>query len=316
MLLWPTYEFLERSTQWKFILQSLPAKTVTKSKSFWVRWAKYVTKEQRYFREFWSKSVEHWTVLNKSSLVDEHSLYSTTLAVTALAKEIRLQIIDDGSTVGRHHVLEFVQSLDPGNVLQNVIHSLESINVNKRACGMALGQVVADLQFNLPISNEDSTTKEPPAKMKFESKSEMFHEIIHFYEDASDEDFEGAIQVSKGVDQFSTISQKIEVLDSDDDEDDVMEGEKTAKEEDDGFPILGENDTISSEVAIDPRIMILRLRKKKIPMYFSEIVETLLERSKNEDEAEILQFIVLLKIPVLMFNGVKIDAQMASTITK
>lgn len=281
-------------------------KTVTKSKQFWLNYAIYVEKESKQIPVFWSKLVEHWIILNKSSLVDAHALYSTSLAITAFAKMLKIRASADDSSNGFH----FISHLELGKVLQNIVHSLESINEDKRACGMALGQIVADLQFSMLINKSDSETAGDPKKLKFECLSEMFIDIINFYENESLNSIMEPLQKTR-----ASNSQKIVILDSDDDDEDLAESRP--EQQNDLFPTIGEDTKNKTmEIGIDPRILTLRARKRKIPMYFSEIVETLLEKSKNEDEAEILQYIVVLKIPVLLFVGAKLDSKMVTTIAR
>lgn len=289
-------------------MQNLPVKIVTKSKVFWMSWATYIERESKCYLEFWKTSVEHWIVLNKSTLVDEHSLYSATLAVVALARQIKCNRTDaqDGKVVSK-----IMSQLELGKILENIVSSLESINVKKRACGMALGQIVSDIHISHLTKFASPEDKSELKRLNFESKSPMFLEIIAFYE-------KGICMVTHGqpsnLQKESVVPgpntpRKIEVLDSDDDAEDETTGELPIDE----FPILGDHD---EQVGIDPRILTLRARNRKIPSYFSEIVEVLLESSKNEDEAEILRCIVILKIPVLMFVGVRIDGRMATTICR
>ncbi|ODN03669.1 hypothetical protein Ocin01_03013 [Orchesella cincta] len=285
-----------------FVSLSL-VKTVTNSKRFWSHWAAYIAGDFSYSVDFWQECVEHWIILNKSPAVDVQSLYSASLAVAALARQMKLKLGDEED---RNKVIQYVAKLDPGKVLQNIIHSLESVNEDKRACGMALGQVVADLQA-FSSSSSNNTTSEEIDPLKFECKSAMFVDIVNFYENGFKEDNDELIE-SETV-HTAKSHHHVEVLDSDDD---MEEGNEY-----DGFPEMkDEFVTEDAETVIDPRILTLRTRKRKIPMYFSEIVETLLESSKDEDEAEILRCIVVLKIPVLLSMKVSIDVQMAAKITR
>jgi hypothetical protein len=320
-LLYPPEEFLEKSSTWKHTLRSsIPLKTPTKSKLFWSNWAHFIQHSvaSEDTADVWKACVTNWQSLCTSSVVNNEVLIPATYALVALAREIKNHHGDNTATVMREGV----------KVFDSVAKCLDSTIEEKKACGMALAQVMADLH-TVPSSKDDNSSSGERTKLEFSSSSPVFREIIDFYENGCTTTLSS---LSRSIKKLKLNQQrKVEVLDSDDemeDEESEQDGKTTNLPSSVDYVYSGESttedflafDEQEEEFPIDERIQNLRSRNVKLPAYFSEIVEVLLEGAgqtvKNDNEVEALKHIAVMRIPVLLSVGVRIDANMAKTLTR
>lgn len=148
------------------------------------------------------------------------------------------------------------------------------------------------------------------SKLKFTSKHAIFKELINFYENGFKE------SIHKSTNLLDKTKKKIQVLDSDDDDDedeDEKEADDVNKKEASQLNHFDETDP-----PVDERILDYRSKKGgRLPQYFSEFVEILLEGGgKNEVDMEAVKQYCIMKIPLLLSVGIRIDPKMAEVLIK
>jgi len=318
ILLHPPEEFLDKScsTWWRILCSSIPLKTPTTNKTFWVNWSFFICHSitsPQVIVEVWKTCVSNWQSLCQSSVVNCDTLIPATYALVALARQIKHRFGNETSSV----------LVDGVKVFESVAKCLDSTVDEKRACGMALAQVMAELH-TVPRVKENEKTEEEikQEKLKFHCGHIVFRELIEFYEKGVTLEKEKA-DVLSDEEEFSQSFKRnlkvkkdqIEVLDSDDDiieEDEEMESNEDEEDEMD----CGEE-----EFPINETVMSLTSRKVKMPIYFSDIVEVLVEggdqkASKNESDMEALKYIAVMRIPLLLASKVRIDPRMAKVLCR
>jgi len=255
--------------------------------------------------ELWENCVSNWGSLCTSSAVDCNILIPATYALVALGREIKSENGENSKAIMSEAV----------KVFESVAKCLDSTSEEKKACGMALGQIMGDFL----VLKQAEDTKDKTQKLIFQSSNPIFLELIEYYKNGYVPD-ETVIALVKDM-IINKNRGKVEVLDSDDDIDDE-DTEKVKKEDEYNYSgELSEFDTFVSveEIPMDERLIDIRSKTGKLPAYFSEIAEVLLEgggQNKNDNEIEALKYLCVMRIPVLISVGIRIDSSMAKSLSR
>jgi len=242
----------------------------------------------------------------QSILTQWNLLCASPSTISSLLIPITYAIIAAIKVLSKQPELELASKILPA-----IGHCLDSTDSEKRACGLALAQICARI-----TALQKPDAENPPPQ--FDSSSPIFSELLTFFDQDDDSIFIEEKSLTKLCEAKSP--RPVVLLDSDDEEELCSEMGPELEDGDCEFEVYDQsNDTKIDETLQEAKVMAAKKKGDRgEPMYFTDIVELFVEghQGGNEAEKQVFKQVGLLKIPVLLYNGVRMDYKMAQQLTR